>query len=144
MDKLSQYRDWIQRVLEKYSQVKPANGEIEVYKFFDHQDDHYQVFHAGWNQYRRVFGPLIHIDIIDGKIWTRSHPKDVGAGLGIKWVDKPQTEQQNPPEKARSHPKDVGAGLGIKWVDKPQTEQQNPPGKAGSHLKNVGAGLGIK
>jgi hypothetical protein len=79
MDKLSQYRDWIQRVLEKYSQVKPANGEIEVYKFFDHQDDHYQVFHAGWNQYRRVFGPLIHIDIIDGKIWIQYDGTEVGV-----------------------------------------------------------------
>lgn len=79
MDKLTQYRDWIQRVLEKYSQVKPANGEIEVYKFFDYQDDHYQVFHAGWNQYRRVFGPLIHIDIIDDKIWIQYDGTEVGV-----------------------------------------------------------------
>jgi len=79
MDKLTQYRDWIQRVLDKYSQVKPANGEIEVYKFFDRQDDHYQVFHAGWNQYRRVFGPLIHIDIIDGKIWIQYDGTEVGV-----------------------------------------------------------------
>jgi len=79
MDKLTQYRDWIQRVLDKYSQVKPANGEIEVYKFFDHQDDHYQVFHAGWNQHRRVFGPLIHIDIIDDKIWIQYDGTEVGV-----------------------------------------------------------------
>lgn len=79
MDKLTQYRDWIQLVLEKYSQVKPANGEIEVYKFSDNQDDHYQVFHAGCNQYHRVFSPLIHIDIIDGKIWIQYDGTEVGV-----------------------------------------------------------------
>ncbi len=29
---------------------------------------HYQVFHKGWSKYRRIFGPLIYLDIIDDKI----------------------------------------------------------------------------
>ncbi|NEQ65942.1 MAG: XisI protein [Symploca sp. SIO2D2] len=79
MDKLTQYRVWIQQVLEQHGRVKPANGDIQVYTFFDHQYDHYQVFHAGWSQYNRIFGPLIHIDIIDGKLWIQYDGTEIGV-----------------------------------------------------------------
>ncbi len=71
MDKLTQYRRLIREILEKHSQIKLANENIKVYKFFDPEGDHYQVFHAGWDKYHRVFGPVIHIDIIDDKIWIQ-------------------------------------------------------------------------
>lgn len=79
MDKLNQYRDWVEEILTAHSQVKPANSNIQVYTFFDLQRDHYQVFHAGWDQYRRVFGPLIHIDILDGKLWIQHDGTEVGV-----------------------------------------------------------------
>ncbi len=91
MDKLTQYRCWIKEILEKHSLMKPA-GNIEVYKFFDPQQDHYQVFHAGWNKYRRIFGPLIHIDIIDSKVVIQYDGTEVGVAnelveLGIPKQD---------------------------------------------------------
>lgn len=78
MDKLDRYRIWIQEILERYGNVKPANGEIEVYTCFDKEQDHYQVFHAGWNKYNRIFGPLIHIDILNDKIWIQYDGTEVG------------------------------------------------------------------
>ncbi len=92
MDKLTKYRRLIQETLEKHSLVKPGNEEIKVYKFFDPQQDHYQVFHAGWQKYRRVFGPLIHIDIIEGKIWIQYDGTEIGVAnelveLGIPKQD---------------------------------------------------------
>ncbi|MGB7440918.1 MAG: XisI protein [Coleofasciculaceae cyanobacterium] len=92
MDKLSKYRSLIQETLEKHSIVKLANEDIKVYKFFDTQQDHYQVFHAGWEKYRRVFGPLIHIDIIDGKVWIQYDGTEIGVAnelveLGIPKED---------------------------------------------------------
>ena len=91
MDKLTQYRCWIKEILEKYSLMKPA-GNIEVYKFFDLQQDHYQVFHAGWNKYRRIFGPLIHIDIIESKVVIQYDGTEIGVAnelveLGIPKQD---------------------------------------------------------
>ncbi|NEP26425.1 XisI protein [Moorena sp. SIO3I6] len=92
MDKLIQYRHLIQEILEKHSLVKLANEDIKVYKFFDPEQDHYQVFHAGWQNYRRVFGPLIHIDILDGKIWIQHDGTEFGVAnelleLGIPKQD---------------------------------------------------------
>lgn len=92
MDKLTQYRDLIQQVLERHSQVKLANEEIKVYQFFDPKHDHYQVFHAGWQQYRRVFGPLIHIDIIDDKIWIRYDGTEYGVANELVELGIPKEE----------------------------------------------------
>jgi hypothetical protein len=78
MDKLAKYRQIIKDIMHKYSQMKPANGEIDVHTFFDLEQDHYQVFHAGWNKQGRIFGPLIHIDIIDSKVWIQYDGTEVG------------------------------------------------------------------
>lgn len=78
MDKLAQYRQWIQQLLSEYANVKLANESVKVYKSFDTEGDHYQVFHAGWAKYRRIFGPLIHIDILDGKLWIQHDGTEVG------------------------------------------------------------------
>lgn len=49
MDKLNHYRQLIRECLLPYLEIKPSGGEIEVYKMFDTEDDHYQIFHAGWD-----------------------------------------------------------------------------------------------
>lgn len=33
--------------------------------------DRYELMHVGWDNQRRVHGSVIHIDIIDGKIWIQ-------------------------------------------------------------------------
>ncbi len=76
--KLNHYRHLIQEVLNQYGSVKPANGDISVYTCFDREQDHYQVFHAGWNRHSRIFGPLIHIDILNNKIWIQYDGTEVG------------------------------------------------------------------
>ena len=92
MDRLTQYRHWIQTVLEQYSQIKPANGDIQVFTFFDIQQDHYQVFHSGWNRYSRIFGPLIHIDIIDGKIWIQYDGTETGIANELVELGVPKKD----------------------------------------------------
>jgi len=48
MDKLEHYRFCIQSLLEKYSQSKPRNQEVENQLFFDSIRDHYQLMRVGW------------------------------------------------------------------------------------------------
>ncbi|MGB3558236.1 MAG: XisI protein [Geitlerinemataceae cyanobacterium] len=78
MDKLERYRHFIRQVLEPFTHMKPANGDIEVYKCFDPEGDRYQIFHAGWDGIGRVFGALIHIDIIGDQIWIQYDGTEVG------------------------------------------------------------------
>ncbi len=71
MDKLNQYRQKIKQILTRYSQIKPSFGDIERYTAFDNEQDHYQVINVGWENRRRVYGCLIHIDIKGDKIWIQ-------------------------------------------------------------------------
>lgn len=90
MDKLNQYRNYIQEILEAYSKNKPAYGEIEVETIFDTVRDHYQVVHLGWKQQTWIHGCVIHIDIKNGKVWIQWNgtEEDIAAELVAKGVAK--------------------------------------------------------
>ncbi|MCT7957636.1 XisI protein [Laspinema palackyanum] len=92
MDKLANYRPIIQSVLQQHAQSKPSHGEIEVYTAFDEQQDHYQVVHAGWSGTTRVFGPLIHIDLINDKIWIQYDGTEVGVANQLVDLGVPKTD----------------------------------------------------
>jgi len=92
MDKLTNYREFIESVLSQHAQAKPAYGEVEVYTFFDRDQDHYQVFQSGWNTYNRIFGPLIHIDLLNDKIWIQYDGTEVGVANQLLELGVPKTD----------------------------------------------------
>ena len=66
------YPSIIKQILTEYSQIKPANGEIEQEVICDDTGKHYQLLQIGWVEGRkRVFRPVIHIDIKEDKIWLQ-------------------------------------------------------------------------
>lgn len=71
MDKINNYRQIIQELLVEHSNIIPVYGEIKMELLFDHERDRYQVVRVGWLQGKRVYGVLIHVDIIDEKIWIQ-------------------------------------------------------------------------
>ena len=46
-------------------------GEVEVEVVFDETNDHYELLFNGWNMPYRIQGPVIRIDIRNGKIWIQ-------------------------------------------------------------------------
>jgi hypothetical protein len=71
MDKLTQYRQFIEQILTEYSHYKPSYGEVELEMIIDTTHDHYQLLSVGWNKLERIHGSILHIDIRDGKIWIQ-------------------------------------------------------------------------
>jgi hypothetical protein len=71
MDKLASYRQYVQQIINEYSQYKPAYGEVELETVFDTAHDHYQLLSVGWNKYQRIHGTILHVDIRDDKIWIQ-------------------------------------------------------------------------
>jgi len=71
MDKLDCYREIIRRLIGEYASYKPSHGHIETEAIVDTERDHYEVMHVGWDGVRRVHGSVIHLDIINGKIWIQ-------------------------------------------------------------------------
>src|SRR6266852_110243 len=71
MDKLDRYRQIVRGIIEEYASFKPSHGQIQCEAIIDLDHDHYEVMHVGWDRHRRVHGSVIHVDIIDGKIWIQ-------------------------------------------------------------------------
>ncbi len=71
MDALAHYRDIVCQLIETYADTKPSHGQIESEAIIDTEKDHYEVIHVGWDGDRRVHGSVVHIDIIDGKVWIQ-------------------------------------------------------------------------
>lgn len=64
MAKIEQHRQLIQELLLAYSEIKASNEEVEAEVIFDRERDRYQVVHAGWSNKRRVYGCVLHLDIV--------------------------------------------------------------------------------
>lgn len=77
MDKLTEYRAAIKKILTEYSQYKPSYGEVEIEQLFDWERDHYQILCVGWNSHKRIYGVMMHMDIKDGKIWIQENTTEV-------------------------------------------------------------------
>lgn len=73
MDKLEKYRQFIKEILTDHAQISHLNDNdtIKAELIFDSEHDHYQLAYVGWQGDKRVFGPVMHFDIEDGKIWIQ-------------------------------------------------------------------------
>jgi XisI protein len=92
MDKLTQYRQIIKQILTTYARTKPSYGEIERQTIFDLEQDHYQVLNTGWEDDRRVYGCLIHLDIQDGKIWIQYDGTERGVANDLIEANVPKQD----------------------------------------------------
>jgi hypothetical protein len=78
MDKIAQYRNYIQQLLTEYAQGSPSDDDIETELIFDTERDHYQVVYTGWENSHSVYGCVLHLDIKKGKIWIQYDGTEVG------------------------------------------------------------------
>ncbi len=92
MEKIELYRMYIQQVLTDYVNEGSSDSEVRSELVFDTIRDHYQVVYAGWENRRRMYGCVLHLDIIDGKIWIQHDGTEVGMAnelvrLGVPSYD---------------------------------------------------------
>jgi hypothetical protein len=71
MDTLDSYRQLIRTILDEHTKVPYAHGDIQIEPVFDRESDRYLLVILGRENDRRVHGCLVHIDIINGKIWIQ-------------------------------------------------------------------------
>ena len=77
MANLEEYRKKVKQILIKYSHYKPSYGEIEVVQIFDIERDHYQILSVGWNNQKRVYGTMMHLDIKNEKVWIQQNTTEI-------------------------------------------------------------------
>ncbi len=91
MATLTQYRQHIQNLLKEHASLV-WDKRIQAEIIFDIERDHYQLIYVGWRDSKRIYGVVLHLDIIDGKIWIQQDGTEIGIAnqlveLGIPKED---------------------------------------------------------
>ncbi len=71
MDAQTTYQPLIEQILTEYARIPYSHGHIDIQTIFDRKGDHYLLMLVGRDGIRRVHGCLVHVDVIDGKIWIQ-------------------------------------------------------------------------
>jgi hypothetical protein len=91
----TQYQTLIKDILNEYAKYKPAFGEIDSRVSFDDEHGTYALLQVGWNgdEYVNVassvtsfHGAVIHVDIIEDKIWIQYDGSE--EGIAVDLVEK--------------------------------------------------------
>ncbi|PSF32679.1 XisI protein [Aphanothece hegewaldii CCALA 016] len=79
MDTLNNDRNIIEKLLQEYANYLGQEEQIQIELIFDRKGDHYLLVEIGWQNNNRIYGTLIHIDIIDGKVWIQQDGTEEGV-----------------------------------------------------------------
>ena len=80
MDSLNtQYRDVIEKILEDYANFLGDDKQVQVELVFDRERNRYLLVETGWQNGYRIYGTLIHIDLIDNKLWIQHDGTEEGV-----------------------------------------------------------------
>jgi hypothetical protein len=90
--KLEIYRQYIENLLTEYSNYKSMNEQVEAQTIFDREKDHYQLVHVGWSNKRRVYGCVLHLDIINEKIWIQHDGTEIGIANELEKLGVPKKD----------------------------------------------------
>lgn len=77
MATVDEYRQHVQNLLAEHACLV-WDKRIQAETIFDTTHDRYQLVYVGWRNQKRVYGPVLHLDIIDGKIWIQQDGTEVG------------------------------------------------------------------
>lgn len=78
MDTIDSYRRTIREKLTYYEKIPYAYGDIKCKAVFDSEKDCYVLLTFGWDDDQRIYGCLIHIEIIDRKVWIQRDGTEYG------------------------------------------------------------------
>jgi hypothetical protein len=89
MDTLTRYREAIKQVISGHADPA-SSGDVREELIFDESQDHYELVMSGWEGLDRIEGMVIHIDIIDGKIWIQHDGTEYGVARELEELGIPR------------------------------------------------------
>ena len=67
------------KVLQDYFEFLGNDPESDLQLIIDENKDHYLLMEIGWHKNQRIYGSLIHLDIINEKIWLQLDGTEEGV-----------------------------------------------------------------
>ena len=89
---LEHYRQVIEAVLSEYAAVPYSYALIQSEVVFDRGHDRYLWMDVGWDGDHRVHGCLVHIDLVDGKIWIQRDGTEEGIAADLERAGIPKEQ----------------------------------------------------
>ena len=86
-----EYRQYIQNLLKQHASMV-WDKRIQAQTIFDLENNHYQLIYVGWRDQTRIYGPVLHLDIIDDKIWIQQDGTEVGIANELVELGVPKED----------------------------------------------------
>jgi hypothetical protein len=93
MDKVECYRQIIREILLPLTKIRYANADVVNEAVFDRENDRYLIVSAGWEgKDHRIYYTLVHLDIINGKVWIQRDGTEEGVGYELEAAGIPKSD----------------------------------------------------
>ncbi|MEC4985850.1 MAG: XisI protein [Oscillatoria sp. PMC 1068.18] len=84
MDNLDNYRKIIQNKLKEYTEIPYAYGDLRCQLIVSDDQNNFLLITQGWEEDLHVHGCLVHLEIIQDKIWI--HRDGIEDGIANELV----------------------------------------------------------
>jgi hypothetical protein len=89
---LTTYQLIIQQVFNSYIEFLGETDDIQLETIIDPQNHRYLLVEVGWQNGRRIYGTLLHIDIINGKLWIQHDGTEDGIANELVTLGIPKQQ----------------------------------------------------
>ena len=91
MDKVERYRKIIEVYLTTLTDCQYANADAQNEVVLDRDNNRYLVVTTGWEgKDKRIYFNLLHLDIINVKVWIQRDGTEEGVGYALEATDVPK------------------------------------------------------
>lgn len=96
MDKLDQYRAIIEReltaIVEQTTHSTLPPVALRDKTVFDRRSDCYLILREGWEEGRRIHGPVVSLEILNGKIWLQADHTNLRVAARLEEAGVPKSD----------------------------------------------------
>lgn len=91
MDSIAEkYRQIIEKLLQEYADFLGQDESIQQELVFDRDRNRYLLLETGWQNQRRIYGPVLHLDLADNKIWIQHDGTEDGIAYELEAAGIPK------------------------------------------------------
>ena len=87
-----QYRNIVEKVMQNYIEFLGSDDRVQSEFVFVRDRDHYLLVETGWQNGYRIYGTLLHIDIIDHKLWIQHDGTEEGIAVELVAAGVPKED----------------------------------------------------
>lgn len=92
MDKLTKYRQIITQVLTEYTTIPYKYGDLTCELIVSQDANRFILITQGWEKDTRVHGCIVHLDIINNKIWIQRDSTEEGIAIDLEAAGIPKSD----------------------------------------------------